>query len=90
MAAAMGLAEEDWDDRFAESEAAEESERRRRVAERRASETQYVIGRGENPLLIDEGNSWSEWRDAARLQWAEDRLRELGFITQPYLLWTLR
>jgi len=80
MEAAMRLAEEYWDFRFAEQEAKEEAEARLCKAKRRLSETQCLTSPNGKPQLIDEGtDSWSKHRSSESLQWAEERLRGLGF-----------
>jgi hypothetical protein len=84
-AAVMALARAYWDDKFGAAERAEETEKQALVANRKKTETLYVIDPTGEPQLIDEGLGFLAFGDTARseseLSWAEQRLSDLGFQT---------
>jgi hypothetical protein len=82
MKAALCLARECWDDKFRAAEQAEEVAKRERLEARKRTETLYRTMPDDDPRLVDENISYGTGaRDQAQLDWAEGRLRELGFQT---------
>jgi hypothetical protein len=82
MKTALGLARDYWDERFREADQAEEVAKRKRLEERKRTETLYRTAPDGDPQLIDEW-IWfgTKARDHGQLAWAEARLNELGFAT---------
>lgn len=74
------LAREAWDEKFAESELAEEQELVRNIASRRASETLFQISPFGKPSLSDEIGYGYQTRGPEELEFAIKRLNELGFV----------
>ncbi|MBV9327515.1 MAG: hypothetical protein JO352_27555 [Chloroflexi bacterium] len=73
------LAHAYWHDTFAEADAAEDRAKAAALAARRASETLYRTAPGGDPELLDGPYSYRATRTPDGLQWAEERLRGLGF-----------
>jgi hypothetical protein len=73
-----GLAQDYWRSKFADQDQAEEDAKEAQLAERRKSETLYRTTPGGKSELIDAGY-YGTVRTPDGLQWAEDRLRGLGF-----------
>lgn len=73
------LAREHWDKKFSEKEKIEKQEKEQVLEERRAKEALFLLGPDMEPKLIDEAEYlWEPHRDAAQLNWAESRLKDLG------------
>lgn len=74
------LARDYWKDKFSESDRKEREAEQQEIAKRRAKETLYQLDPFDNGHLLDEEFWLSEKpRDAKELDWAESRLRTLGF-----------
>lgn len=83
METVMALARESWNRQFAPGEAAELTLKSQEEGARRSTETLFMLGPKESPVLADERLYWGKARvtDGAdfSLKWAEQRLFGLGF-----------
>lgn len=80
MQAAMSLAHDYWQRKYADVEKAEEGKGREKLAQRKKSEVLYCTAPDLEPELIDERLSFGGTpRSKRELDWIEERLANLGF-----------
>jgi hypothetical protein len=79
MDAAMALARDYWERQFSAAEVAEKDNKRREKIARAKTDMVYRYDLFDPPELIDEISPFSEPRTPEQMQWAEDRLKDLGF-----------
>src|SRR5919109_626875 len=77
--AAYELARDYWNSKFREAEQREQTERAILLANRRENETLYEVVPNRDPLLIDELRYGTTVRNEKEMDWAEQRLIDLGF-----------
>lgn len=82
MEAVLGLARDYWDRKFAKQEAAEREAESERLKQRRQTETMFQLGPKNPPQLVDEQLYRGTPRNNEELQWAEQRLVDIGFQVQ--------